>query len=53
MNIVYDSLQLFKMARIAHNYAELVARLDAATNFEHGISSWIYGETGQLVDGRG
>lgn len=41
--------------------AELVARLDAATNFDIGFPTnfinetapWIYGEKGQLVDGRG
>ena len=39
---------------------ELIARLDAATNFDMGfpanfitgISPWVYGEKGQLVDGR-
>ncbi|HET8854032.1 MAG TPA: aldo/keto reductase, partial [Ktedonobacteraceae bacterium] len=40
--------------------AELIARLNAATNFDigfptnfiHGTSPWVYGEKGQLVDGR-
>ncbi len=40
--------------------ADLVARLDAATNFDpgfptnfiQGTSPWVYGEKGQLVDGR-
>lgn len=41
--------------------AELVARLDAATDFDIGFPTnfinattpWVYGEKGQLVDGRG
>ena len=39
---------------------ELIARLDATTNFDigfpanfiNGTSPWVYGEKGQLVDGR-
>jgi aryl-alcohol dehydrogenase-like predicted oxidoreductase len=40
---------------------ELIARLDASTNFEigfpanfiNGTSSWVYGQKGSLIDGRG